>query len=579
MAALTVFGRLHGGASVQDVERDLNAHYRPGDQEIGLAPGARLESISGMVSDIGTQRATRRQVTLILGAGILLAIVAASNISLFLLSQSPKRARELSIRMAVGATTNRLTRQLINETLVLVALAALFGTAVSIWLAGSLRQMTLFLEGQWRSGVIIDWRAVLVVVGVAVLLSLLVSMAPIAGIKHLGISAASRVVRTAQSRVQLIAQNLQLAIAGIVAAGALAFVWYLVAMMAAEIGMNASGVIVISQKLPSLFSMRPKTPDQILLEREDIRRVISGIPGVRGVTFGTAVPGKVIPFVARVPRPGGRASEMVDVMFISADAAYPDVLGMRILYGRRIQPKELGAVIVNASLGKALWGRVDVVGELLGQSHMHIVGVVNDVRYLHPDEPPSPAMYRLISPASAFELVIVRTSLGLAEFRRIVESKVEAGQLHLDIASIQTLKDVWGSVLAADRERTALAAGCAVVVMLLTGLGFYGTQRYLAVSSRREYAIRAAVGAGPRRLRLLVVGRAFWIAVPGLVIGLALGLFEVSWMRRDLLSAVVARMPVAMVVSLWMLCLVGISTISSALYVGRLSTMDVLKDE
>ena len=76
----------------------------------------------------------------------------------------------------------------------------------------------------------------------------------------------------------------------------------------------------------------------------------------------------------------------------------------------------------------------------------------------------------------------------------------------------------------------------ASLVVLLAALGFYGTQRYLVAAGRREYAIRASLGAGPRALGRLVVWRGLLLGLPGLVAGALLAFIIVAWLRDDYVS-------------------------------------------
>jgi hypothetical protein len=131
-------GRLSEGASLESARAELAGRFRPAPGEANVFSLGTLDAIAGVVANLGTHREVRRQVRLFLAGSALLALTAACNVSLFLLSRAPGRRRELAIRTAVGAPRGRLARQLLTESSLLVVAAALIGLVASIWLAVAL---------------------------------------------------------------------------------------------------------------------------------------------------------------------------------------------------------------------------------------------------------------------------------------------------------------------------------------------------------------------------------------------------------------------------------------------------------
>jgi ABC-type antimicrobial peptide transport system permease subunit len=86
------------------------------------------------------------------------------------------------------------------------------------------------------------------------------------------------------------------------------------------------------------------------------------------------------------------------------------------------------------------------------------------------------------------------------------------------------------------RNSSPLTAATALIVVLLAAFGSYGTQRYLVQAGRREYAILAALGAGPRALGRLVLARSLRLGLPGMVLGGLLAFSTVAWMRDEYVS-------------------------------------------
>jgi ABC-type lipoprotein release transport system permease subunit len=131
---------------------------------------------------------------------------------------------------------------------------------------------------------------------------------------------------------------------------------------------------------------------------------------------------------------------------------------------------------------------------------------------------------------------LIESPLGTVELRESLQALIDSGGLDANIVDLRSLRSLLGELLAADRARSWLTFTTAVLVVALAGLGFYGTQRYLVAAGRREYAIRAALGAGPRSLSRLVFVRGLMLCLPGLALGVVLAFTLVAWLRDEFIS-------------------------------------------
>src|SRR5690606_21160436 len=177
--------RLKPGSSIEAAPNELTARFAD-EAFLQQRAGMKYEVIDRIVQNIFVQRSTEKQLRMFLIGSALLALVAAANVSLFLLARAPGRRRELGIRMAVGAPLRRLARQLTSEASVLVVFAAAFGLFLSVWLADYLRNTTFLRQAQWRDVTLLDWRVLAIVGAFLAVLTLLISLAPISGLKRLG---------------------------------------------------------------------------------------------------------------------------------------------------------------------------------------------------------------------------------------------------------------------------------------------------------------------------------------------------------------------------------------------------------
>lgn len=317
---LNTVARLRG-ADVAAVRAELNGRY------IGIEPPLvrrdyRLDAVPGLVTDALIYRDTARQVRLFLAGSLLLGLVATCTMGLFLLARWPSRQRELAIRVALGAPVTRLGRQLVSEAVLLVLPATMLGILVGWWLTVLLQQVPFLQQAEWHGATPFQSRVMLSIGGLALLLTLLASLAPITGLKRLRLAQHARTMTARAGWGQRLIGNVQVAMAGLLAGAAIAFGWYLVALASADHGFSAPDVLVVRPDAWEIGQIVDTDHEAVLNERERRREVIAALPGVQAVAFGGAVPGAGgFTQFALVRRASGDDAE-VQAVFASADHAY-----------------------------------------------------------------------------------------------------------------------------------------------------------------------------------------------------------------------------------------------------------------
>jgi putative ABC transport system permease protein len=579
---LRVLGRLRLGATIGALRQELATRYHTADDPtVGVQPNARLEVIGGVVMDMGKQRAVRRQVALLLSACGLLVLVAAGNVSLFIFSQAPRRRRELAVRMAVGAPQGRLARQLITEAGVLVAAATILGLLVSTWLGALLRGLPMLRDAEWRTVSVFDWRVLVMVMLAALLVTMLVSLSPVMGIRQSGIAATSRLASARPGVAQWCAESAQIAIATVLAGVAVAFIWYLIVLDGVDRGISASNVYVVDLLVPNPERVFTVKKEEVLSDKQHMGEVISSLPAVQSITFGGGVPGMLTSYEARIPPKVGETHEPISATVISADSAYLNMLGIRLLRGVYAKAGQSGSVVVNETFARHIWSRLDVTGEIfnLFGDQVQVVGVARDAMYGHPSAKPAAIVFAPYIRISYEDRILIRSTASAEQLRRQLQAKVDQGALHLDIRSVRRVDDVWGDVLAPDRARALLTTSLAVLVVVLAAFGFYGTQRYLVSAGKREYAIRRSIGANPRSTRLLVLRRGLLLAVPGLLVGLPMAYICLEWLRGELISDAVPTLSITVLVTSAVAILLISATLGPAQEAAISPLSSTLKDE
>jgi hypothetical protein len=310
---------------------------------------------------------------------------------------------------------------------------------------------------------------------------------------------------------------------------------------------------------------------------------MEAIPGVTAVSYGTPVPGLNNRSSTQIPDPADPSSR-IQLRTGSIDTRYVEVLGLTLLSGRVMDEGESEAVLVNQAFAQQYFGRDDVVGERAPiaqsarQASPEIVGVLRDLSFEHPNADVEPIVFRLATSALS-TIAIVATSMTSAALQQELQRIAGTGDVEITVGSVRPLSQLRDATIAPDHARSWLTIGAATLVVLLAALGFYGTQRYLVTAGRREYAIRASLGAGPRSLGRLVLHRGLILGLPGLVVGTLLAFIAVAWLRDGFVSREISPFAVTLAVLLSLALLLGAASLGPARQARRTQPAPLLREE
>jgi predicted permease len=572
------------GVSTAVVANELLALYDSPDAFANQFPVTQLDAIDGIVGNISVQRETRRQLEMFLAGSLLLAIVAGANVSLFLLARAPGRRRELGIRMAVGAPLTRLACQLAMEAGLLVVLGGLLGLLGSIWLSTIVPSLDMLRDAEWDRVTLFDWR-VLGLFGLLLLvIGTLVSLAPIMGLKRLGIAESSRQVSARASLAQRLAGTVQLGVAAVIGAAAIVFGWHLSLMMFGNAGYEMADRYLVEGS----SDFTPVNYADYSLSLANRREAILAIPGVTAVAFGYPVPARQSGggFPARISNPT-ESEKPVEAYYGVVSRPFVELLGLRLLRGRAPEEDETAdVVVVNQALARSLWGHDDVVGERLppnnnfGDQGGDVIGVLEDLSFEHPSATVPPFVFTTLVNGSPRDLLtIIEAELMASELHQALDQLVSTGVLEMTVQGIRPLSSLRNDTLSNDRVRTFLIMGAAAIVVFLVAIGFYGTQHYLVAAGRREYAIRGALGAGPRAIGQSVLRGGILMSLPGLVAGGMLAFIAVTWSLDEYVSRQISPVGVTLWVVIGLVVLVLAASLGPARRAMRTQPAPLLRED
>jgi predicted permease len=591
-----LFARLAPGVNLESASAELRAVYGAMVKEHPEAYSAkadfRIEAV--LLRDQITSRA-RTVLLVLLAASALVFVIACSNVANLILARTVRREGELAIRAALGAGTGMLRRTLLAESVLLCGAGAVLGVlsaqpmvAILARYAArfSVRALDLTVDASML------WVGAALAVAAAVLLAF-VPRLPSADTSHgIGLSKGSvRITGSTSRRLRVFAVT-QIAASFVLLAGAGMLLKTLLALQAAQTGMDVRHVLAIN--VPAISYER--TPDQIAgFYKETIRR-ITELPGVDHVAMGTVVPwrdagsfGPGFEFSADGHvRAAGEEDPRAQLRTISP--GFFASLGVPIIAGRDFNDADRRdgerVVIVSQSLAQRMFPNQEAVNRHMkwtdpimkfidiSTAPSRIVGVVADVDDEHVAPGPALTVYH---PFEQQEIwggrLFVHTHTNpyalVSPITRIIRG-ISAEQ---PVERAATLEDVRAEVLTPDRLNTLVFGGFAGVALAIAVVGVGGVLAFSVSGRTREFGIRLAMGALPRHLLTDVIGQGAVMATAGVVAGALCG-FALGQLAGSYFEAV--RMPGAAVVAGSAMVLLAAAVIASVLPAARAARVDVI---
>jgi predicted permease len=579
---LLVVARLRPDATLAGARREMAAIAAARE---GEEPGNRGWSAS--VVPLGEQITgeVRTALLVLLGAVGLLLLIAVVNVATLGLAHARRRAPELAIRRAIGASRGRLVRQLCAQNLILGGAGAAVGLAAA-W-AGMRALVALLPAGVPRTAEVrLDAPVLLAATGVAVLATL--ASGTFAALR--GVRPASAVGAGGRSSARLgggslIVAEVALGIVLTIAAGLM--VRSFAALRAVDLGFAAEGVVV------ARVALDDARYHDAASRRAFLDALLAGLRATPGVDAASAISGR--PFggfgpataIADARRRGSADGEppVADVRWV--DRSWFQTLRAPLLAGSPFgepQPSDgVTEAVISRSAARAVWPAEAAVGrrlavELFDGLEARVVGVVGDLHLVDPRTPVRPAVFLPLDrwPAEAFD-VMVRGGGPPEELAAVVRQAARRLDPAVPVDRVQALAEAVDGALAGDRLTTLLLSGFALTSLLLAAVGIYAVFAGDVARRRRDLGIRRALGAPPSRLLLRVLGRGLGRAAAGVAIGLA-GALLATRLMGSLLFGVGPADPLAFAaVAAALLAVAALATLVPAARAARVSPLEVMR--
>jgi putative ABC transport system permease protein len=462
-------------------------------------------------------------------------LVACGNVAGLLTSRAPVRAREMALRLAIGAGRGRLVRQLVTESLLIAAAGGLLGLAVGYAGMMLFRQIEIPTDLPILLAFRIDRRALVFSLVVAALSAVVFGLVPAIQATRTDLTA----VMKASDAVSLGGRRRwgrTVLVGGQVAVSVVLLVVAMFMYRGFRQNLGSGPGYRIDHLLMMSFDPTLVHYDEAQSQRffEQVAERARAVPGVKAVTMTSSVPmANDINTLTIAPEgfqfPEGK--ENVTIPTAMVDEHYFDTLGIAIVEGRnfRIDDDEKAprVAIVNQHLAQHYWPNQDALGKRFrlndaARSWVEIVGVTKTGKYMFVAEAPSDFIYVPQRQRKQRDMVMVAQSVGdptmlVTPLREVVRGL----DPNMPIFNVRTMERFYEMrAVSIFRVLLTIVGAMGLMGLGLAIVGLYGLVAYAAARRTREIGIRMAIGATRETVLRMVLRQGVALALVGLVIGL-----------------------------------------------------------
>ncbi|HJS23613.1 MAG TPA: ABC transporter permease [Pyrinomonadaceae bacterium] len=559
---LRIMGRLQPGVTREQAQGQLENSFHQSVVEHRAARQAALKASGGnTISDLdpkqyprlyadpgGQGEMYRRKyyapsLYLLLGVVGLVLLIACANVANLLLSRAAGRQKEISLRLALGASRWRLMRQLLTESLLLAVLGGLLGILFALWIKDGLIAVSLW-GGRGMGGVFqpqLDWRVLGFTLGLSLLTGIIFGLAPAWRTTRVDLTPSLKDSGRGSSAVHrsLLSRGLvvvQVALSLLLLVGAGLFVRTLLNLQRVDPGFNTQNLLLFEVQ-PALIGYKDEKLRQIY---QQISERVEAVPGVQAVTFSRL---PLLSFssssssvflrdaLSAPPDSEGRIKPTGEGYRHTVRDNFLEVMGIPLLYGRTFGAQDTATspkvVVVNQTFANKFFPGENAIGKRFTYDtskpdELEIVGICKDAKYQsqRDDIPPTIySSYRQERPLNSgvFEVRTAGDPTALVASVRNVVREIEP---NLPVQNVKTQVEQADETLRMERLFAKLLTLFALLAQQLAAIGLFGVLAYAVSQRTHEIGIRMALGANRSNVLTMIVRQGMTLAVLGVILGL-----------------------------------------------------------
>ncbi|HTS13076.1 MAG TPA: ABC transporter permease [Candidatus Limnocylindrales bacterium] len=532
-----LIGRLKPGVSEAQATANLNGIASELAREYPtINDGMKLKlARPGLIGDaIGGPAKTFAFGVLILAALVLLA--ACANLASLLSARAADRQREIAIRLSIGASRSRVMRQVLTETLLLSILGGAAGYGLAAALSAALSRWRAPMDFPVQFNVNPDWRVFLFALGVSILAGAFFGAIPAWNASGTDANAVLKGGESKLRRRRLAFRDVlvvvQVALCFVLVSGCLLSLRGLQRTLQMRLGFESRGVAVTAFEL-GLGGYDEPTARAF---QKRVLQAVEALPGVESASYSNSLPLSIDQSrttVTPADKPALRPSDGRFAIYYQVSPGFLRTIGTRLLEGRDFSwsddkgsPK---VAVVNEAFAKQILHAENPVGKYfhLGLSGppIGVIGVVEDGKYETLTESEKPAMFLpILQSFNTTTTVEVRSSLPATEIVREMRDAIGRLDPKLPLYGSGSLDQMLGLAFLPSRAAAITLSAFGVLAIMLAATGVYGLVSYAVARRLREIGIRVAIGAQPRQVVQLVLGRTMMLLLVGAGVGFVLAL-------------------------------------------------------
>ena len=578
---LRIIGRVAPHATPEAARRELDligarlAAAHPDTNEATTFTAERL--------DAAAVRDVRRGLLILLGAVVVLALIAAANVANLLLTRAATRGREWAVRSALGASRLRVMRQFLTESLVFGAAGGAAGVLLT-WTG--VRLLARFGPDTIPrlADATMNGRVLIVAVAASIMMSIFFGILPALsasrGADASELAGAGRVAGgRGGTRVRAAMTVAQLSLAVTLLCGAALLVRSFQRVLTVDPGFDPRNVLTFSVGLPSAYdgTERVNAFHEALLQR------IRATPGVDAAGAVSHVPVNGGRFWSSFRINGVQNDEWQAAVYV-ADEGYFRTMRIPLLRGRLFDGSERAqgqrVVLASEAAARKYWPGRDPIGTHVRfgardgyeRNEGEIIGVVADVHQQGREDDVEPTFYVPLRQAGVdFVTYVVRSATDPAALIASMRMHVDAVDRTVAMADLGTMDEHLAESIARRRFQVFLLSFFAAAALLLASLGVYGVVAYSVAQRTREIGVRMALGASVAGVFRMIVGQALRLALPAIAAGLILSIA----LRRFIAALLFGVSPTDVTtLGAVAVAVVGVSLVAAAIPAKRASSVD-----
>ena len=497
----------------------------------------------------------RPALLVLLGAVGFVLLIACANVANLLLARAAVRQKEIALRLALGASRSRLTRQFLTESVLLALLGAVVGLILAF---GGLQVLNALIPDTISNAqsISIDAKVLVFTALVAVVTGLIFGLAPATQASNFSLNETlkegGRDAGGGSKGVRLrgLLVIAEVAVSFVLLIGAGLLINSFLHLRNLDPGFRADHLLTAKIDLPEL--KYADTEHRVSFFDEVLRRVTS-LPGVQSAAVAGNLPltyngDSMYIGVEGIPDPP--PDQQRDVIYRAIGPGYFDTMGIPLVSGRDFNDRDtvdttLG-VIVSEKMAKHFWPGQNPIGKRLKSGSTtsdspwrEVIGVAKDVRQNDFIADPKLQMYMSYRQLKFLvpNALVVRTNVDPMSLAIPLRNAIWAVDKDQPVSNIDTMEHIVAGAVARQRFSTMLLGVFATVALVLAAVGIYGVMSYSVAQRTREIGIRMALGAQRSDVLKMTVSDGLKLVGLGVVLGL-LAAFVLTRVMASLLFGV-----------------------------------------